>query len=242
MQDTKLVAHLVRKSDGSRLPLFSTNPYLCGDELDCAETGTGSSSAVLAFFESTLEFVEGDRIKKVVLTAYVDSSIFQGCCGHPLTEGAQWFECTCGQARNPHYTPRAIQIEIADSQMAEGHGPEGQRGADDDLQSDHVNRWIMEDGARAGYPTWCVVDSWVSIKDPSTLTSRINYDCLRRWMHRNEGAPCGTIAFGIATKVRKMPSWPRSWANFSLSYLYSHWVAWANLYFLGPNFKHLSRS
>ena len=46
----------------------------------------------------------------------------------------------------------------------------------------------------------------------------------------------------LPTKVRKTPSWPRSWANFSLSYLYSHWVAWANLYFLGPNFIHLSRS
>jgi hypothetical protein len=28
--------------------------------------------------------------------------------------------------------------------------------------------------------------------------------------------------------VRKTPSWPRSWANFSLLSLYSHWNAWAN--------------
>jgi hypothetical protein len=39
-----------------------------------------------------------------------------------------------------------------------------------------------------------------------------------------------------AAQVRKTPSWPRSWANFSLSWLYSHWNAWANLHLLGqPN-------
>jgi hypothetical protein len=31
------------------------------------------------------------------------------------------------------------------------------------------------------------------------------------------------------TLVRKTPSWPRSWATFSLLSLYSHWNAWANL-------------
>jgi hypothetical protein len=36
--------------------------------------------------------------------------------------------------------------------------------------------------------------------------------------------------------VRKMPSWPRSWANFSLLQLYSHRNAWANLHLVGqPN-------
>jgi ABC-type uncharacterized transport system fused permease/ATPase subunit len=34
-------------------------------------------------------------------------------------------------------------------------------------------------------------------------------------------------------KVRKPPSWPRSWASFSLSPLYSHRNAWANLRLLG---------
>jgi alpha-N-acetylglucosaminidase len=34
-------------------------------------------------------------------------------------------------------------------------------------------------------------------------------------------------------KVRKTPSWPRSWANSSLLYQYSHRNAWANLHFLG---------
>jgi hypothetical protein len=37
-------------------------------------------------------------------------------------------------------------------------------------------------------------------------------------------------------EVRKTPSWPRSWANFSLLELYSHRNAWANLHLLGqPN-------
>jgi hypothetical protein len=37
-------------------------------------------------------------------------------------------------------------------------------------------------------------------------------------------------------KVRKMPRWPRTWANVSLLYLYSNRDAWANLHSLGqPN-------
>jgi hypothetical protein len=37
-------------------------------------------------------------------------------------------------------------------------------------------------------------------------------------------------------KVRQTPSWPRSWANFSLLWLYSHRNPWANLYKSGqPN-------
>ena len=35
-------------------------------------------------------------------------------------------------------------------------------------------------------------------------------------------------------QVRKTPSWPRSWANFSRLLLYSHRNAWANLDLLGP--------
>ena len=36
--------------------------------------------------------------------------------------------------------------------------------------------------------------------------------------------------------MRKTPSWPRSWANFSLLSLYSHRNAWANVHLLGqPN-------
>ena len=42
------------------------------------------------------------------------------------------------------------------------------------------------------------------------------------WMHRDQ--------------VRKTSSWPRSWANFSLLYLYSHRNPWANLHLSGrPN-------
>ena len=37
-------------------------------------------------------------------------------------------------------------------------------------------------------------------------------------------------------RVRKRPSWSRSWANFSLLWLYPYWNAWANLHILGqPN-------
>ena len=40
----------------------------------------------------------------------------------------------------------------------------------------------------------------------------------------------------MVAQVRKTPSWPRSWANFSLLPLYSHRNAWANLHLLGqPN-------
>ena len=36
--------------------------------------------------------------------------------------------------------------------------------------------------------------------------------------------------------MRKTPSWPKSWANFSLWQLHSHKNAWANLHHLGqPN-------
>ena len=37
-------------------------------------------------------------------------------------------------------------------------------------------------------------------------------------------------------QVRKTPSWPKTWANFSLLQLCSHWNVWANLHLLGqPN-------
>jgi hypothetical protein len=36
-------------------------------------------------------------------------------------------------------------------------------------------------------------------------------------------------------QVKKTPSWPRSWANFSLLYLYFHRNAWANLDLLGQS-------
>ena len=39
-----------------------------------------------------------------------------------------------------------------------------------------------------------------------------------------------------AVQVRKTPSWPRSWANFSLLYLHSPRNAWTNSHLLGqPN-------
>ena len=42
---------------------------------------------------------------------------------------------------------------------------------------------------------------------------------------------CGTwiqLLGNDVGKVRKTPSWPRSWANLSLLQLYSHSQAWAN--------------
>ena len=41
-----------------------------------------------------------------------------------------------------------------------------------------------------------------------------------------------TVARRLA---RKTPCWPRSWANFSLLWLYSHWNAWANVHLLGQS-------
>ena len=42
-------------------------------------------------------------------------------------------------------------------------------------------------------------------------------------------------------QVRKTPSWPRSWANCSLLWLYSHRNAWANLHLLGQLNNFLAR-
>jgi hypothetical protein len=43
-------------------------------------------------------------------------------------------------------------------------------------------------------------------------------------------------------QVRKTPSWPRSWANFSLLSLYSHRNTWASLHLLGQPNTFLARS
>jgi hypothetical protein len=51
---------------------------------------------------------------------------------------------------------------------------------------------------------------------------------------RLEDAVAGRRAELEAAQVRKTPSWPRSWANFSRLSLYSHRNAWANLDLLGP--------
>jgi hypothetical protein len=46
----------------------------------------------------------------------------------------------------------------------------------------------------------------------------------------------GLTTGGKRLKVRNTPSWPRSWANFSLLWLHSHRNAWANWHLLGqPN-------
>jgi hypothetical protein len=45
----------------------------------------------------------------------------------------------------------------------------------------------------------------------------------------------------VARTSETEPSWPRSWANFSLLYLYPHWNARANLYLLGQPDTFLAR-
>ena len=51
-----------------------------------------------------------------------------------------------------------------------------------------------------------------------------------------KSAPKTDVFIKCDAEVRKTPSWPRSWANFSLLCLYSHRNAWAGLHFSGqPN-------
>jgi hypothetical protein len=47
---------------------------------------------------------------------------------------------------------------------------------------------------------------------------------------RGCGGRSGTRRGAAPGQVRQTPSWPRSWANFSLLWLYSHWNVWANLH------------
>jgi MFS family permease len=55
------------------------------------------------------------------------------------------------------------------------------------------------------------------------------------------GGIAGPLIGGYTAQVRKTPSWPRSWVNFSRLLLYSHRNAWANiLTSFGPT-QHLSR-
>jgi hypothetical protein len=58
-----------------------------------------------------------------------------------------------------------------------------------------------------------------------------------RWRGAERGAErvqqSHTSARPPAGQVRTTPSWPRSWANFSILQLYSYWDAWANLHRLG---------
>jgi hypothetical protein len=49
--------------------------------------------------------------------------------------------------------------------------------------------------------------------------------------HRAANRCCHAMAF--KPQVRKTASWPRSWANFSLLWLYSYWNAWSKLHLLG---------
>jgi hypothetical protein len=59
----------------------------------------------------------------------------------------------------------------------------------------------------------------------------------RAEFQRHNNPPMTVSLQGTGTsKVRKAPSWPRSWANFNLLQLYYHRNAWANFHLLGqPN-------
>jgi hypothetical protein len=61
-------------------------------------------------------------------------------------------------------------------------------------------------------------------------------------MSQRAGCRSSTVLWGHPwwTQVRKPPSWPRSWANFSLLYMYSHWNARANVHRLGQSSTYLA--
>jgi hypothetical protein len=59
--------------------------------------------------------------------------------------------------------------------------------------------------------------------------------------HACPASPDGARAHTV-WQVRKTPSWPRSWANFSLLQLYSCRNAWANLHLLGQPHPFLAAS
>jgi hypothetical protein len=104
-----------------------------------------------------------------------------------------------------------------------------------------VLRWWYEQAAAIGRDDFMFGPSgfgynWPSLIDPPTKQQQFADDTA------NASAELhwpGYIHWDYATvdgnaiKVRKTPSWPRSWANFSLSQLCSHSNAWANLHLLG---------
>ena len=90
---------------------------------------------------------------------------------------------------------------------------------------------LADSGAHVGAQTdscnaTFLMSYWV--RDREKLTGRAGIELERAvYLHTKEPARiCGL-------EVRKTPSWPRSWANFSLLQLYSYRNAWANLHLLG---------
>ena len=82
---------------------------------------------------------------------------------------------------------------------------------------------VDAEGKPAWKPLHCLPGNCVSCDDdagvPPAMQAQLESD--------------PTAPTGIGPQVRKTPSWPRSWANFSLLQLYSHRNAWANLHLLG---------
>ena len=55
-----------------------------------------------------------------------------------------------------------------------------------------------------------------------------------QWMAEQQASTMYRITTDFwGGQVRKTPSWPRSWANFSLLLLHSHRNTWTNLHLLG---------
>ena len=69
----------------------------------------------------------------------------------------------------------------------------------------------------------------------STWWENPGYDD-RGWQAAADLGVNGVAPWFKRPQVRKTPSWPRNWANFSLLQLYSRRDSWANLHRLGqPN-------
>jgi beta-glucosidase len=102
---------------------------------------------------------------------------------------------------------------------------------------------VRNTGALDGSEVVQLYAEWTDVVAPSADVTLVNFE---RVFVRAGHAETVTLtidprhyavlqeqALGPPTKVRKTPSWPRSWANFSNIQLRSHRNAWANLHLLG---------
>jgi hypothetical protein len=101
-----------------------------------------------------------------------------------------------------------------------------------DMETEQHLMWIAQEGLLEEPPA-----EWKPCKSPDGEIYYFNFKTGESmWDH-----PCDEsfrelyreqreLSLMAARQVRKTPSWPRSWANFSLLYLYSHGNAWVNLH------------